>query len=1590
MKRFLKILGYTFLSILLILVLAVWLVSTERVQNFLAGKATTYLAEKLQTRVEVGHIRLSFFNRLHLENVYIEDRKRDTLAYIGDLAVQTSDLLRSYRHPVIRNVELNKAHVFLNRAKQSEAWNYSFIAEAFGGGSPTDTSESKSPASASAPGSADPFSFDLHTVHLLDVVFFMDDAWRGEDLRFAVQDLKLGMKEMNLPEHRIAVEALAIHGARILVREYEGGKPEDLSPPDSSDWGTPFNPDHFSITMNRLQLSDCSFSFLNGDQAPEPGHFDEAALGIEQIAADIRDLHVVDDTLLADIRDLQALERSGLQLRSLQGKLHLSQVLARLSDMRLQTAYSEVGDFFEMRYRNFHDFKDFLNRVSLGAKLNASSVSSLDIAYFAPILRQYPITVQVSGEAEGIIPKLEARSLELSARNTSFSGNGTVTGLPDIERTLFDINVDALKTSGTDLNALIPQTRSDAVDWKGLSAVFFSGRYSGFADDFRTTGKLQTTMGDAALDLHFNFRPDVPQYSGKVHTAGLDVGRFIKQKTLGRVALEGEIDGKGFSLAELGTKLNATVPFIEVNGETYRDLTVNGLVANRKFDGIFLARDPRMSFNFNGKLDLSGKEPSYNFQARLLSVDFQKLGFTPEPVIASGYATMDFQGNDIDHFTGMAELRNMELQRGDQLYQADYLKLESIREDTVKTLRLESTLADAELRGQFTISELPRSFQVYLYHYLPEYISKPLTYSEEAFTFDIHVRQADSLLRLFRPELNSLSNIYLSGDLNTRTQRFSLDAQIPEVGYGELKLNEVQIVGAGDFSGFDLTANGGEVQYSGDLLIPSFQLVGNMAQDTASLSFNSQSINEVLGEASLNCRATAQDGQLYVTVLPSNISIRNDQWQVYCNHYLVFGDRITVRDLIAESGAQRIVLNSKDNATNDLTAKFRMIDLEGASKLISGGEDVKIFGRVNGQIDLIDYRKHPLVRAELVSMDALRFNRDTVGHVMAAVVYDVEEQQLNILKPTSVNQGMGSASIEGMVGLKDSVIRISTLLDRVDITPVGQFISDYVSDLDGSASGNVSVNGRLDAPDISGRMELDRGRLKVLFLGTRYSLEKAQFNFNNRRIDMNEIVLRDERDGNYSGKLSGQITHRNFSEFYLNFRMQSENLLCMNTGPYDNDLFYGYVPARVNLRLLGPLDDITVDVDARPLKGARFHLPINSTGDISTYDYIQFATVGRTMDEDKSTGRKPYYMNLSMNIDATPDAEVFIVLDANTGEEIRARGNGAIKLNVDLGNSISMFGNYVITNGKYLFNFRGLIPREFAIDEGSRISWSGDALDASLDVKAIYKLPKNLPLFPLVSAQYSTMDASDQQEAKRTYATFVNLMLKGSLSRPDIRFDITQPENKAIGTAGYTRLEQIKNDEKELVSQAGVLLLLGEFKASDGITNASYSRGSISTVSDMVSSALSNEVTNLFQKLTGLKNISFNMGYQNYGADANTNLAARNEFKVNVSANLFKDRVIVDFGNSVDVGRDATGRTTGNYMGGDFKAQFLLSEDGRFRATAYRTNNTNNLDVDARNFTKSGAGLSYRKVFNQFSDLFTSRKKKKARQQAEAGPKNDS
>jgi hypothetical protein len=1573
LKRFFKIIGFFLLTVILLIVIGLYLLTKEKYQNILVKKATTYLSDKLHTKVEINHVNFSFFNKFNINGIYIQDDKKDTLAYIGNLQLKTSELLSNYWNDetsVIHNVTIQNANVFLNRSKDS-IWNYDFIAIALNVESKKDTSTIEKPQPKKEKTASSNPKIDLKNVALKNVKFYMDDAWVGEDMRFAIAALNLKVDELDLDKKKINLAEILIHEANIDVKEYTGNRPKRIKVIDSTEWGTPFNPDFFSLSVKKITLEKSTFNYNDGKQIPKLTEFDESHLGITNLNIDLENTVVIADTIFSDIKNMTAKERCGISINEMSAKARVSQVQSVLSNLLLKTDNSTLSAYYEMRYKNFHNFNDYIDKVRMTASLKNSSVSSLDVGYFANILNEYPIAVKIAGDFDGTVRDMSAKNIVLSTLNTSFKGNAHVVGLPDVDHSIFDVESKALLTSGTDLNKLIPQTKTDAIAWTDLKKIEFIGNYKGKVDEFNTKGTLNTTLGNTIVDLNMNLKPKNPTYKGSLQTNNLQLGKLVKQKTIGVLSMNGKVDGQGFDMNSLDAKINATLQRIDVEGNTYHNLTINGLVAKMKFDGIFVSQDENLALNFNGKLDLSGKQPSYNFNSRFISINLQKMGITKEPIIASGLAILNFTGDNIDNFTGSALLKNISIKNGERKIYVDELLLESFNVNNEKTLRLTSSIVDAELKGEFNISELGNAFQIYMHHYLPEYISLPTThFKDQAFVFNTTVKDADSILKTFIPSFNGITGTTINGELNTINHKMVLDANIPSLGYDDLKIKNIVLVGGGDFNSLDFNATTENLFYNEEVIIPSMQINSSMANDTASLSINTQSINDLLGDASINCKATALKNNLYLNLLPSKISFKNDSWQFYSNQNIVIGKEILFQDVVIENGAQRITINSENSLVNNVRINLYDIDLESISDYTSANP--RYYGRLSGKVQIKDFTNKPYIKSTIYSDNEVRINNDTLGFVKIIASYDVENKMVDIDKNTSIERNQNFAHVAGNINAKDSTIDIEASLNKQSISFLNQFLSEYIQNLKGLATGNVTVKGRLNEPKISGAINLDKATVKVIFLGTTYSIEDAKLKFNNHYIEMNDFYLKDERIGNYQGLVKGYITHDNFTNFFLNFNIKSNDLLCLNTKEYDNELFYGYVPAKINVDLAGELNDINVDMDVKPLKGSKFFLPINSKGDASTYEFVHYKQFGRYQKEQNNKKRRSSYVKLNMNIDATPDAETSIILDANTGEEIVAKGNGDIRLVIDLGNSIDMNGTYQITEGKYLFNFRGLFNKEFIIDEGSKIVWNGDALNANMNIKAIYKLPQKKALYPLVIGQ---VEGADLTEAKKVYPTFVSILMTNSLLQPDIKFDITQPDNKAVGTSAYSKLEQIKNNENELIAQAGVLLLFNDFKSSEGLasTNA-YGQGAVSTVSDLVSAALSNEITNQFQNITGWTNISLNVAYQNSTNYNDLDRIQRNEFKFNVTTNLFKDRVILDVGSSVDVGaQGTTNNTSSNNLNGDFKAQMLLTDDGRLRLNTF-ANNTS--DLAGNNPAKGGVGISYKKSFNSFRELFLSKKKR--------------
>ncbi|HEX8331420.1 MAG TPA: hypothetical protein VF622_02290 [Segetibacter sp.] len=136
------------LSIIGLVLLILILIQTAPVQNFARGKAVAFLENKLKTRVEIGRIDIDFPKKIVLEDIYIEDRQKDTLIAGHQLKVDI-DMFKLISSEIqINEINLNGVTTKIKRQLPDTTFNFQFIADAF---APADTTTTKTtPADTSA------------------------------------------------------------------------------------------------------------------------------------------------------------------------------------------------------------------------------------------------------------------------------------------------------------------------------------------------------------------------------------------------------------------------------------------------------------------------------------------------------------------------------------------------------------------------------------------------------------------------------------------------------------------------------------------------------------------------------------------------------------------------------------------------------------------------------------------------------------------------------------------------------------------------------------------------------------------------------------------------------------------------------------------------------------------------------------------------------------------------------------------------------------------------------------------------------------------------------------------------------------------------------------------------------------------------------------------------------------------------------------------------------------------------------------------------------------------------------------------------
>ena len=558
---------------------------------------------------------------MSLEGLLLEDKKQDTLVYAGKANVNITDWFFFKNNATLKYVGLSDAVVNINRT--DSVWNYQFLIDYFS--SPKKKS--------SANGGID---FDLQVLQFNNVLFNKVDKWIGQDMTVSIKKLDLKADTINFNKKQINIANLVLNAPVFTQYNYTGNKPKinndnlrDLVPKIPVLSALQWNTGGWKIGINNIELNDASFKYdIETTRGIFTDRFDGQHLQFTGITGSLKNVAFLNDTLTTDLK-LKAKERSGFEVTNLQAKVKFTPDIMEFKDLLLETGKSRISNYYSMRYKNFNDdLSSFIHNVMLEGNFEKTTINSADIAFFAPQIKSWNRIFYLQGNVKGTVDNITAKKMIIKSGNTIVDGDITFKGLPDIYNTFIDFKSNNLQTNYNDLVMLVPSLKNiRQPQLSQLGTIHFKGNFTGFIKDFVAFGNINTNLGNLNADINMKL-PDnkIPTYSGKISSAGFNLGRFFNNPQLGSVAFNGKVKGSGFNIKNLNAGFDGKIYKLEYAGYTYQNITVNGAFVKKLFTGHLDIDDPNLVIkDLNGSVSLLEDTTKFNFTANLQKANLQKL-----------------------------------------------------------------------------------------------------------------------------------------------------------------------------------------------------------------------------------------------------------------------------------------------------------------------------------------------------------------------------------------------------------------------------------------------------------------------------------------------------------------------------------------------------------------------------------------------------------------------------------------------------------------------------------------------------------------------------------------------------------------------------------------------------------------------------------------------------------------------------------------------------------------------------------------------------------------------------------------------------
>ena len=1318
------------------------------------------------------------------------------------------------------------------------------------------------------------------------------------------------------------------------------------------------------IQIDDITLTSGRLSYHIADQMPLDSIFDPNHIQLSDFNTKVSLQSIDIENLDIKLKKLSFKEQSGLIIQNISATLTSERQQLFLSDLALKLPNSNI----EIPQANI-DYTDLelsqlINSATYKLEIN-SKIYLPDLQALYGPLKSLDETLSLNSAIEGKLPSIKISQLDASVEKAlHIRTKASIYDYTQWNNTAIYVYIDELSFNPSQSFGLYQTLTGTPLPdlLQNMGNTRLTASIYGFLPQMQVKASLDSQLGKIQLDgtagynlsgkqIPFDLTLDVPEFN--LYT-------LMQDSIFGNVKLQLKAQG---NINEQNT--NATA-HIELDRFIYNQYSYSNIAANISYqhDSIninVVSNDSNALLTLDGlyRLPSDKQQAMGQVSAHIDQLALHKLHLLPQSqeININTIIQGAIQGNSLDEYTGYLNMDSLAISSEKGLFRQNRIELKLDNRDTgEKDISLKSDLINALITGKYSLETLPSSISNTIHQLLPAFVPyqespKNSTNQIELYASINDMESLSGILDL--PFLIKKPGIIQASYTDTDSiAALHLEAMFPSLHINSIALKDTYL---------SLEKPGNEESLSG--IFKSQQSGKDTLNIQCSISVGNDSISAnlyaenkripmqiplVLG-AKFDKNEKGQNPDIRIKIYPADIQYQDQVFTMHEANLSMIGDTYTVENFMLiqpDNGNIRINGIASANPEDSLKLNFEQLNLAPLADLAHFSQ-AKIGAVIDGGIVLRRVFTSPLLITDNLTIKDIAINKKQIGNIDVKSAWSERRKGL-MLDVTLHQENQHKSRINGFVMPAADSLSVNVDVQAIHLDWFEPFMLGFLDNTQGDLGAKITATGKLSKPTLSGYAFLNDAAFHVKMNNVSYSISDSVY-ISPEDINFQRFQIKDQN--NNIASISGKVKHNNFQTYDVNLNLQTRNFLLLNNPNQRDSLFFGTLTAIADASIRGSEKGLNINASIkRGTQGRIFVQMPESEIRASQYEnivYINTEVDSLSKEQKKALNAPPKValpIRLVVDAEVTPSLQLGAIINPGTQDAATVTGNGNIRLEYNMeNNDMKLLGNYVIEDGKGIISLKNITKKEFVVQKGSTVTFSGDPLATSFNITAVYSLKADL----------TTLDSgfsSDMFLTNPRVKTNCIINVTGNLNNMQITYNIEVPDtDESI----RRKVANIIHSDDMKIKQVAYLLALGSFFPPEG-NMENTDRANIWT--HLASSTLSSQLNNL---LSGVLKENWTVGTS---LRSNNDSFSDVEMDVNVSTRLLNDRLTV----STNLGyKNST--ATNNNITGDFYAEYKLTHSGNLSLKAY---NITNDAYYRQNLMTQGIGVVYKKESKTFKELF--------------------